>query len=305
MVWKAEEYRLMVLFGTLNLTIMKNIQIKRHGRVAIIEIDRPQALNALNSELMRELVTVTQFLDRSDEVGCIVITGSEKTFAAGADIKEMVDKSFLDVHSEDYFSEWEQFATIKTPKVAAVAGYALGGGCELAMMCDIIYAAENAVFGQPEIKIGVIPGIGGTQRLTRVLGKYKAMDVVLTGRYMNAIEAESLGLVARIFPTKDLLAETLSIAKNIASFSKTSSIVAKESVDRALELSLKEGLLYERRAFQSLFATKHQKEGMRAFVEKRTANFRISNCDTEKTSNETKEELDKHLNNAKTYSDKP
>ncbi|WP_109301319.1 enoyl-CoA hydratase [Aquimarina sp. AU474] len=254
-----------------------NIKIEHRKRVVLITLDRPRALNALNSDVMEELISSMQELDKRQDIGCFVITGSKKAFAAGADIIEMSGKSFLDMYNEDYFSRWEAFANIRTPKIAAVAGYALGGGCELAMMCDIIYASDTAKFGQPEIKLGVIPGIGGTQRLTKAVGKYKAMDLILTGRLMGAIEAEQSGLVAKVFPDDRLVNEVLDIAKTISSYSKTTSMVAKETIDRALELSLREGVLYERRAFHSLFATEHQKEGMSAFTEKRAPDFHIPN----------------------------
>lgn len=250
-----------------------NIKVEKERRVVIITLDRPQALNALNTPLMNELVAVMQQYDKDPEIGCFVVTGSEKAFAAGADIKEMNTKTYLDMFHEDYFAGWEQFTAIRTPKIAAVSGYALGGGCELAMMCDIIYASDSAKFGQPEIKLGVIPGIGGTQRLTKSIGKAKAMDMILTGRMMGAEEAESAGLVAKIFPKETLLEEVKSIADNIASYSKTSVMIAKEAVDRALEMGLREGILYERRVFHALFATEDQKEGMQAFIEKRTPSF--------------------------------
>lgn len=254
-----------------------NIKIEQRKRVAIITLDRPKALNALNTALMQETVSVMQKLDKDPEVGCFVITGSEKAFAAGADIKEMKDKSYLDMFHEDYFAGWEAFTSIRTPKIAAVSGYALGGGCELAMMCDIIYASTTAKFGQPEIKLGVIPGIGGTQRLTKMVGKTKAMDLILTGRLMDAEEAERSGLVSRVIPSNKLIEESLQAAELIASYSKTTVMIAKEAVDRATELSLREGVLYERRVFHALFATEHQKEGMQAFVEKRTPDFSKSN----------------------------
>ncbi|WP_062057652.1 enoyl-CoA hydratase [Aquimarina longa] len=254
-----------------------NIKVEQRKRVVIITLNRPKALNALNGALMQEIVSTMQKLDTDPDVGCFVITGSEKAFAAGADIKEMKDKSYMDMFHEDYFSGWEQFTAIRTPKIAAVSGYALGGGCELAMMCDIIYASDTAKFGQPEIKLGVIPGIGGTQRLTRAVGKTKAMDLILTGRMIGAIEAERAGLVARIIPSEKLLEESIESAHTIASYSKTTTMVARETVDRALELGVREGVLFERRAFHALFATEHQKEGMQAFVDKRAPDFNTSN----------------------------
>ncbi|WP_299439489.1 enoyl-CoA hydratase [uncultured Aquimarina sp.] len=250
-----------------------NITIEHKERVVMLTLNRPKALNALNTETMLELVDVMKTMDKNPEVGCFVITGSEKAFAAGADIKEMENKSYLDMYNEDYFSRWEEFTAIRTPKIAAVSGYALGGGCELAMMCDIIYASENAKFGQPEIKLGVIPGIGGTQRLTKTVGKPKAMELILTGRSISASEAERIGLVSSVFPSPNFIDEVVEIANVIASYSKPSVMLAIESVNRALELGMREGILYERRMFHSLFSTKDQKEGMRAFIEKRTPNF--------------------------------
>ncbi|TQV87797.1 enoyl-CoA hydratase [Aliikangiella coralliicola] len=251
-----------------------NILIERVGRVAIAQLNRPEALNALNSEVMQELISRLQLLDSDPEVGCIIVTGSEKAFAAGADIKEMKDKSFLQMFNEDFFSGWDAFCALRTPKIAAVSGYAFGGGCELAMMCDMIFAADSASFGQPEIKLGVIPGMGGTQRLTKLIGKSKAMDMILTGRKMSAEEAERSGLVARVFPAKDLLRETISVAEVIASYGKPSAMAARETVEQALELSLREGVLFERRVFHALFASEDQKEGMSAFIEKREPAFK-------------------------------
>lgn len=249
------------------------IQTEQIGRVVLVRLNRPEKLNALNSEVMFAITQTLTELDKSPNVGCFVITGSERAFAAGADIAEMSDKSYSEMLGIDYFSGWEAFCALRTPKIAAVSGYALGGGCELAMMCDLIYAAESALFGQPEIKLGVIPGIGGTQRLTRLVGRAKAMDLILTGRMMDALEAERAGLVARVMPDESLLDETLAIANVISSYSKPSVLVAKEAIDRAEQVSLKEGLLFERRAFHSLFATQDQKEGMQAFLEKRSPNF--------------------------------
>lgn len=242
-------------------------------RVALVQMNRPDALNALNSAVMLELVAVFARLDRDPAIGCIVLTGTEKAFAAGADIKEMQSKSYTDMRGEDFFADWGNLTRLKTPLIAAVSGYALGGGCELAMMCDIIYCSESAKFGQPEIKIGVIPGMGGSQRLTRLIGKSKAMDLILTGRLMDAVEAERSGLVARIFANDRLIEESLKAAATIASYGKVALMAAREAVDRALETSLHEGLLFERRAFHALFATHDQKEGMAAFLEKRTPNF--------------------------------
>ncbi|PKF78663.1 enoyl-CoA hydratase [Vibrio sp. vnigr-6D03] len=250
------------------------IQTEQIGRVVLIRLNRPDKLNALNSEVMSAITQTLTEYDQNPDIGCFVITGSERAFAAGADIAEMSDKSYTDMLSTDYFSGWDAFCALRTPKIAAVSGYALGGGCELAMMCDLIYASESALFGQPEIKLGVIPGIGGTQRLPRLVGRAKAMDLILTGRMMDAAEAERAGLVARVMPDEALLEETLAVAKVIASYSKPSVIVGKEAIDRAEQVSLKEGLLFERRVFHSLFSTHDQKEGMRAFLEKRAPSFK-------------------------------
>ena len=250
-----------------------NLKIERNGRVVTARLHRPEVLNALSSELMRELVGALQPLDRDPEVGCFVITGSERVFAAGADIREMAPKSSIEMFDEDYFAGWDAFAALRTPKLAAVCGYALGGGCELAMMCDLVFAAHDAVFGQPEIKLGVIPGIGGTQRLTRLVGKAKAMDLILTGRTMDATEAERCGLVARIYPAERLMHEAAAAAAVIASSSKPALMAAREAVDRALEVGLREGALFERRLFHALFASQDQKEGMSAFLEKRAPDF--------------------------------
>ena len=250
------------------------VLVSRNGRVAIVELNRPEALNALNAAIMNALVEKLTTLDADPSVGCIVITGSDKAFAAGADIKEMQDKTFSELFAGDFFGGWEKVAKIRTPKIAAVAGFALGGGCELALMCDTIFAADTAKFGQPEIKLGVIPGMGGSQRLTKLIGKSKAMDMILTGRMMDAAEAERCGLVSRVVPAADLMDVTMAAAHTIAGFSKPSVQMAREAVDRALEVSLAEGLLYERRVFHSLFATEDQKEGMAAFVEKRKPQFK-------------------------------
>src|SRR5690242_6284030 len=252
----------------------ETIIVESRGRVGLIRLNRPQALNALNSALMRELAEAIDAFEADHKIGCIVITGSEKAFAAGADIKEMAGKTFIDAFLGDFIATWHRLADARKPVVAAVAGYALGGGCELAMMCDLIIAAENAKFGQPEIKLGVIPGIGGTQRLARAVGKAKAMDLCLTGRMMDAQEAERAGLVARVVPLADVLEEAVKTAEIIASMSLPAVMVAKESINRAFEISLAEGVRFERRVFQSLFATEDQKEGMAAFVEKRAPKFR-------------------------------
>ncbi len=251
----------------------ENIIVETRGRVGIARLNRPQALNALNSALMADLGHALDAFESSADIGCIVLTGSEKAFAAGADIKEMADKSYMDAFLGDFAARWDHAARVRKPIIAAVAGYALGGGCELAMMCDFIIAAENARFGQPEIKLGVIPGIGGTQRLTRAIGKAKAMDLCLTGRMMDVAEAERAGLVARVVPSADLLEEAVKAAQTIASMSLPATMLAKESVNRAFETSLTEGVRFERRVFHSLFATADQKEGMTAFVEKRGAQF--------------------------------
>ncbi|HZP75797.1 MAG TPA: enoyl-CoA hydratase [Pseudolabrys sp.] len=252
----------------------QNIVIETKGRVGIIRLNRPQALNALNAALIAELGKAVAAFEADANIGCTIITGSEKAFAAGADIKEMADKSYNDVLLGDFAGSWDAPAQARKPIIAAVAGFALGGGCEIAMQCDLIIAADNAKFGQPEIKLGVIPGIGGTQRLTRAVGKAKAMDLVLTGRMMDAAEAERSGLVARVVPLADLMSEAVKIAETIASMSLPSVLLAKEAVNRAFESSLAEGVRFERRVFHSLFATQDQKEGMAAFVEKRPANFK-------------------------------
>jgi enoyl-CoA hydratase len=251
----------------------ENIIVETRGRIALVRLNRPQALNALNAALMRELAQAIDGFEADDNIGCIVITGSDKAFAAGADIKEMADKTFKDVFLGDFAADWHRVAAARKPVVAAVAGFALGGGCELALQCDLIIAAENAKFGQPEIKLGIIPGIGGTQRLTHAVGKAKAMDLVLTGRMMDVQEAERSGVVARVVPLASLLEEALKVAETIASMSLPSVLAAKEAVNVALETSLAEGVRFERRIFHSLFATRDQKEGMAAFVEKRPAKF--------------------------------
>jgi enoyl-CoA hydratase len=251
----------------------ETIIAETHGRVGLIRLNRPQALNALNTQLISELDIALAAFEADDAIGCVVITGSEKAFAAGADIKEMKDKSFVDCYLGDFIARWECVTRARKPIIAAVAGFALGGGCELAMMCDIILAADTAQFGQPEIKLGVIPGAGGTQRLARAVGKAKAMELVLTGRTMGAEEAERAGLVARIVPAADLLFEALKSAAAIASMSLPAAIAAKEAVNRAYETTLAEGVRYERRMFYALFSTQDQKEGMAAFVEKRKAAF--------------------------------
>jgi enoyl-CoA hydratase len=250
-----------------------NIIVETHDRVGLIRLNRPEALNALNRALMRELALAVDKFEADSAVGCMVITGSDKAFAAGADIKEMADKQFVDVFFDNFCADWHRVAQARKPVIAAVAGFALGGGCELAMQCDLIIAADNAKFGQPEIKLGIIPGIGGTQRLTHAVGKAKAMDLILTGRMMDATEAERAGLVARIVPLQSLVEEAMKVAATIAGMSLPSLLAAKEAVNCALETSLAEGIRFERRIFHSLFATADQKEGMHAFVEKRAPKF--------------------------------
>ncbi|WP_374562100.1 enoyl-CoA hydratase-related protein [Ideonella sp.] len=252
---------------------MSDVLIERDGGVVVARLNRPQALNALNTDLMHELVDGLRPFDRDRTVGCFVITGSDQVFAAGADIKEMRGQSYMDMFYADFFAGWDAFTALRTPKIAAVAGHALGGGCELAMMCDLIFAADNAQFGQPEIKLGVIPGMGGSQRLTKLVGKSVAMDMVLTGRTIGADEAQRVGLVSRVVPVGRLMDETLGAARQIAGHGKAAAMVAREAVERALELGLREGLLFERRTFHALFATEDQKEGMQAFVDKRPALF--------------------------------
>ncbi|MBB3036710.1 enoyl-CoA hydratase [Hoyosella altamirensis] len=252
---------------------MASIMVERSGRVALLTLNRPKALNALNLAVMQETVAALRELDRDPSVGAIVITGSEKAFAAGADIKEMAPKTFADVFLEDWFAAWDQLAQLRTPTIAAVSGYALGGGCELAMLCDILIASDTAKFGQPEIKLGVIPGIGGSQRLTRAVGKAKAMDLCLTGRFMDVDEAERAGLVSRVVPVDQLRDVALEVAKTIADMSLPIAMMAKEAVNRSFETTLSEGVRFERRVFHSTFATDDQKEGMAAFIEKRKPLF--------------------------------
>ncbi len=243
--------------------------------VGLITLNRPEAMNALNGQLMDEMTRALRAFETDENIRAIVITGSAEAFAAGADIKEMQSKDYMDVYMNDFITaNWEEASRCRKPVIAAVAGYALGGGCELAMMCDFILAADNAKFGQPEIKLGVIPGAGGTQRLTRFVGKSKAMEMVLTGRMMDAEEAERSGLVSRIVPVDDLLEEALKTARKIADLSLPSVMIAKECINKSYETTLKEGVMFERRLFHSLFATEDQKEGMAAFAEKRTAKFK-------------------------------
>jgi len=253
----------------------ENILVETRGRVGLIQLNRPKALNALNDALMSELGGALAAFDADPAIGAIVITGSDKAFAAGADIGAMKDWGYMDVYKGEYITRnWERLKSVRKPVIAAVAGYALGGGCELALMCDIIIAADTAKFGQPEIKLGIIPGAGGTQRLPRAVGKAKAMDMVLSARMMDATEAERAGLVSRVVPADKLLDEALAAAAQIAEFSLPSVMMAKEAVNRAFESPLSEGVLFERRLFHALFATEDQKEGMAAFLEKRKPKFK-------------------------------
>jgi len=253
----------------------QNILVETRGRVGLVTLNRPKALNALNDQLMDELGAAMLGFDGDEGIGAMVITGSERAFAAGADIGAMKDWTYMDVFKSEYISRnWETLRKVRKPVIAAVSGFALGGGCELAMMCDFIIAAESARFGQPEIKLGIIPGAGGTQRLPRAVGKAKAMDLVLTARMMDAAEAERAGLVSRVVPNDKLLEEAMAAANVIAGYSLPAVMMAKEAINRAYEAPLAEGMLYERRLFHSLFATDDQKEGMAAFVEKRSPNFR-------------------------------
>src|SRR5208337_2396814 len=251
-----------------------NIIVETHGAVGLIRLNRPQALNALSSPLIEDLNAALEAFEADPVIGAIVLTGSEKAFAAGADIKEMEDKSFAEAFLGDFISRWENVSKTRKPVIAAVAGFALGGGCEVAMMCDFILAADTARFGQPEIKLGVMPGAGGTQRLTRAVGKAKAMEMVLTGRLIDATEAERCGLVSRVVPVAELLDEALKVAERIASMGRVAVLAGKEAVNRSYETTLAEGVHFERRLFHALFATEDQKEGMAAFAEKRQPNFK-------------------------------
>lgn len=251
----------------------ETILVTRTDRVGTITLNRPQALNALNTRVMLELTSAAAEFDDDPGIGAIIITGSAKAFAAGADIKEMSELSFSEVYEADLFAAWGKLAAVRTPLIAAVAGYALGGGCELAMICDVLIAADTAKFGQPEIKLGVLPGMGGSQRLTRAIGKAKAMDLILTGRTIDAAEAERSGLVSRVVPAETLLDEAAAVATTIAQMSRSAARMAKEAVNRAFESTLAEGLLYERRLFHSAFATADQTEGMAAFIAKRPPTF--------------------------------
>lgn len=253
----------------------ENLLLEKRGKVALITLNRPAAMNALSPDLTAELTALLDELEADDNVAAVVLTGNEKAFAAGADIKAMKDWSYMDVYKADFITAtWERMATFRKPSIAAVSGYALGGGCELAMMCDFIIAADTAKFGQPEITIGTLPGAGGTQRLARFIGKSKAMDMVLTGRMMDAQEAERCGLVSRLVPTDQLIDEAMSAAEKIGALSVPVVMMAKEAVNRAFETTLSEGIRFERRLFHSTFATDDQKEGMAAFAEKRKPHFR-------------------------------
>ena len=259
------------------MTSYTDILVERKGGVGLIQLNRPKMLNALSFAVLQQIASAIDELEADTTIGCIVITGNEKAFAAGADIGFMKDFDYMHAYKTDFITRnWERIKTTRKPVIAAVAGFALGGGCELAMMCDMIYAADTAKFGQPEIKLGTLPGAGGTQRLPRAVGKAKAMDLCLTGRLMDAVEAEKSGLVARVIPADDLMAETLKAAQSIAGYSLPVVMMIKESVNRAFESSLNEGLLFERRVFHASFALEDQKEGMAAFVEKRKPTFK--NC---------------------------
>lgn len=251
----------------------QHILIKQQGRVGIITLNRPEALNALNAALAAEVLAAARAFDTDPGIGAIILTGSERAFAAGADIKEMAPRTYMDMYTADFFADWDKLAAVRTPLIAAVAGHALGGGCELAMIADFIIAADNAKFGQPEIRLGLIPGMGGSQRLARAVGKAKAMEMVLTGRTMGAEEAERSGLVARVVPAAELMDEALATAETIAGMSKPVALMAKEAVNIAFETSLAEGVHVERRLNHSCFATEDQKEGMQAFIDKRPPVF--------------------------------
>jgi enoyl-CoA hydratase len=257
------------------MSTYETVRVEREGAVGVVTLDRPKALNALSGQLLHELARAVDELESDEAIGCILVTGSEKAFAAGADIKEMQPRGYMDVFMSDLFTvDAERLATCRKPTIAAVAGYALGGGCELAMMCDTIIAAEDAKFGQPEITIGTMAGIGGTQRLTRAVGKAVAMDICLTGRTMDAAEAKMLGLVSRVVAADRLMDEARQMAKTIAAMSRPAAMLTKEAVNRAFETTLSEGIRFERRAFHSTFSLEDQKEGMRAFIEKRPPQFK-------------------------------
>ncbi|MDJ0458180.1 enoyl-CoA hydratase [Arthrobacter sp. NQ7] len=256
------------------MTEYANILVEQQGRVGLVTLNRPSALNALNKATMDEVVDAVTAMDSDPGVGAVVITGSGKAFAAGADIKEMADQGYMEMYTADWFRGWENLTRLRIPTIAAVSGFALGGGCELAMMCDIIIAGDNAKFGQPEINLAVIPGMGGSQRLTRAVGKAKAMDMILTGRFIDAEEADRCGLVSRVVPAAEVVSEALKVAEVIAGKSKPAAMAAKEAVNAAFETGLAQGVLFERRLFHSLFATEDQKEGMAAFSEKRQPEFK-------------------------------
>jgi enoyl-CoA hydratase len=252
----------------------ETILVEHRGKVGLITLNRPKALNALNTQVLADVVAALEAMEADTGIGAIVLTGSEKAFAAGADIKEMQPKSYVEMYLADFFAGWDAMLRVRKPVIAAVSGYALGGGCELAMMCDFIIAGDNAKFGQPEITLGVMPGMGGSQRLTRFVGKSKAMDMCLTGRMMDAAEAERSGLVSRVVPAADVVEEAIKAAEKIAGFSLPAVMMTKEAVNRSYETTLAEGLRFERRVFHSMFALEDQKEGMAAFAEKRAPNFR-------------------------------
>ena len=256
------------------MTEYANILVEQRGRVGLVTLNRPQALNALNKATMEELVAAVSAMDADPGVGAVVITGSGKAFAAGADIKEMASQGYMEMYTADWFRGWEDFTRLRIPTIAAVSGFALGGGCELAMMCDLIIAGDNAKFGQPEINLGVLPGMGGSQRLTRAVGKAKAMDLILTGRFIGAEEADRCGLVSRVVPAEDVVEQALQAAETIAAKSKPAAMLAKEAVNAAFETGLAQGIQYERRLFHALFASEDQKEGMAAFTEKRQPEFK-------------------------------
>jgi len=258
---------------SIDLPVLENVKSERRGRVALLTLTREKALNSLCDALVADLAVCLKACEDDGNIGCVVLTGAGRAFAAGADIKEMADKSYVQMTLVDKFAKWECVANCKLPVIAAVNGFAFGGGCEVAMMCDIIYASEKAIFGQPEIKLGIIPGAGGTQRLIRAVGKSKAMEMVLSGSNMSAVDAERAGLVSKVCPHSELLPEALGVAEKIASMGLTSTILGKEAVNAAYEATLKQGLRHEKKIFYSLFATKDQKEGMAAFQEKRKANF--------------------------------
>jgi len=256
------------------VSTFENILVETHGKVGLIRFNRPKALNALNDALVDEVGAALDAFEADEGIGCIILTGSERAFAAGADVFAMLDLGYMEVYQANYVSNWDRVGRCRKPLIAAVYGFALGGGCELAMMCDMIYAADTAKFGLPEVKLGILPGGGGTQRLPRAVGKAKAMDMCLTGRFLDAAEAERAGLVARVIPVEKLMEEALAAATTIAGFSLPVTMMIKESVNRAFESSLQEGVLFERRSFHAAFSLQDRREGMQAFIEKRKATFR-------------------------------